>query len=402
MPGELHKFVIQDSFTMGNKIIIKTPEKETKNFNVAENLGKKSILDMISIPEDNRVYLWWRTLVIFCCLTSSYFYAFMAAFQDPTPGSFLAWINVIFEIIFLTSICIQFLVEFTPPGQLTPVKDITQISLRYLKGEFYKDFIPIIPLQMLNFGGDEKLFYIIKIMRLIKGLQVFDVAQIMVIIKKQYQKKLDHIIENDPEKAEDTTSDNNNISRLIAINNILRIFKLVLIILNISYFLGFGWYILCELTYRWNKDYLEAADAQFVNTETFIDYFKMEDQSDGRKAIIVMYYAFTSLSTVGFGDFSPRSDFERILCAIILLFGVAIFSYIMGNFINILDQYQNLNADLDEGDELARFFGLIRRFNDNVPLKLSLKEQIEKHFDYKWINDKNQAIDDQAEKDMLE
>ena len=53
MPGELQKFVIQDSFTMGNKIIIKTPEKETKNFNVAENLGKKGILDMISIPEDN-------------------------------------------------------------------------------------------------------------------------------------------------------------------------------------------------------------------------------------------------------------------------------------------------------------------------------------------------------------
>jgi hypothetical protein len=62
------------------------------------------------------------------------------------------------------------LVEYTPPGQLVPVKDITQISLRYLKGEFWKDFIPIIPLQMIDLGGDERLFYIIKIMRLIKGL----------------------------------------------------------------------------------------------------------------------------------------------------------------------------------------------------------------------------------------
>lgn len=62
------------------------------------------------------------------------------------------------------------MVEYTPPGQLVPVKDITQISLRYLKGEFWKDFIPIIPLQMIDLGGDERLFYIIKIMRLIKGL----------------------------------------------------------------------------------------------------------------------------------------------------------------------------------------------------------------------------------------
>lgn len=108
----------------------------------------------------------------------------------------------------------------------------------------------------MDLGGDEKLFYIIKIMRLIKGLQVFDVANIMEIIKKQYQKNLDHIIANRPDLAENTLLDNNNISRLITINNVLRIFKLVLIILNISYFLGFAWFIVCELSYRINLDYI--------------------------------------------------------------------------------------------------------------------------------------------------
>jgi hypothetical protein len=61
---------------------------------------------------------------------------------------------------------------------------------------------------------------------------------------------------------------------------------------------------------------------------------------------------FTSLSTVGFGDLHPRGDFERLACAFILLFGVAIFSYIMGIFIEILEQFQNYNADLDYGDSL--------------------------------------------------
>jgi hypothetical protein len=60
------------------------------------------------------------------------------------------------------------------------------------------------------------------------------------------------------------------------VNNVLRIFKLVLIILNISYFLGFGWFILCELTYRINKDYLETADSNFVNTEAFIPHFGLD------------------------------------------------------------------------------------------------------------------------------
>ena len=56
-------------------------------------------------------------------------------------------------------------------------------------------------------------------------------------------------------------------------------------------------------------------------------------------SIVLTYYAFTSLSTVGFGDYAPVSNVERIFCSIILLFGVAIFSYIMGNFIEILASF---------------------------------------------------------------
>jgi hypothetical protein len=77
----------------------------------------------------------------------------------------------------------------------------------------------------------------------------------------------------------------------------------------------------------------------------------------------VTYFAITSLSTVGFGDYHPRGDTERIVCAIILLFGVAIFSYIMSIFIEILDTIGQFNADLDDGDNLAKFFGILRQFN---------------------------------------
>ena len=49
------------------------------------------------------------------------------------------------------------------------------------------------------------------------------------------------------------------------------------------------------------------------------------------------YFSFTSLSTVGLGDFNPRSDYERLIISLILMFGVAVFSYVMGNFIEIID-----------------------------------------------------------------
>lgn len=56
------------------------------------------------------------------------------------------------------------------------------------------------------------------------------------------------------------------------------------------------------------------------------------------KGLLAIYYAFTSLSTVGFGDYNPKSNIERVLCAFILMFGVSIFSYIMGIFIEILGE----------------------------------------------------------------
>ena len=72
--------------------------------------------------------------------------------------------------------------------------------------------------------------------------------------------------------------------------------------------------------------------------------------------IIMTYYMFTTMSTVGFGDFHPISDLERLACTFVLVGGVAIFSVIMGNFIEIIDTFKSFNYDLDSGYDLMKFF----------------------------------------------
>jgi len=86
----------------------------------------------------------------------------------------------------------------------------------------------------------------------------------------------------------------------------------------------------------------------------------------------------------------------------ILLFGVAIFSYMMGIFIEILHSYKTLNAELDDGDNLTRFFGLISHFNKKAPMDIELKQKIEAFFDYKWSFDRNQAFDEEEEVAMMQ
>lgn len=121
----------------------------------------------------------------------------------------------------------------------------------------------------------------------------------------------------------------------------------------------------------------------------------MELQSAYFRLVAVTYFAFTSLSTVGFGDFHPRSDFERLLCAFILLFGVALFSIIMGSFCDILDEFKNFHAEIDNGDELVTFFLLLQKFNNREQIDLDLQRRIEAHFTYKWNNDKSYAFSEE-------
>lgn len=57
--------------------------------------------------------------------------------------------------------------------------------------------------------------------------------------------------------------------------------------------------------------------------------WKMDLDNGLLLTIKAMYFALTSLSTIGFGDFYPITDFERLLTSFVLLIGVMLFSYVL-------------------------------------------------------------------------
>lgn len=108
--------------------------------------------------------------------------------------------------------------------------------------------------------------------------------------------------------------------------------------------------------------------------------------------IKMVYFSFTSLTTVGFGDLHPKTDFERLFIAFGLMFGVSIFSYLMGTFIEMFDRYRSHNDSHEEADSLSRFFGILKRFNHNEDIDTTFKRKLESYFEFKWENDKNQIL----------
>lgn len=105
---------------------------------------------------------------------------------------------------------------------------------------------------------------------------------------------------------------------------------------------------------------------------------------------LLMYFAYTTLSTVGFGDFNPRSDSERLFCILILLLGVAIFGLILGNFDEIIRRFHNLDHEFENEDELNKFFDTLKhQYNDGIDFNIDLRRKFEKYFRYRWQHDRN-------------
>jgi hypothetical protein len=53
------------------------------------------------------------------------------------------------------------------------------------------------------------------------------------------------------------------------------------------------------------------------------------------------------------------------MVAITLLSGVALFSFIMGNFIAILNSSKSIYDEPEESEELSKFLQVLKRFNKN-------------------------------------
>ena len=129
--------------------------------------------------------------------------------------------------------------------------------------------------------------------------------------------------------------------------------------LFITFVLGIIWFIFSATTHmfifgvehdKFNLDYdIQNDDENGHNTSTFIqnENWDFAQHSITKKVIIATYFALTTLSTTGLGDFYPVSDTERLVGSIFFLSGVALFSFIIGELKYMIANFLKLDSDVD-------------------------------------------------------
>lgn len=139
--------------------------------------AQKCTSDQFAISENGIISLTWNFIEISGCITSTYIYSYLAAFGHDNDDYSIYHILAVFEGFFALSIIKNFITEYTPENETVPVRKIRDIAHRYFSNGFWVDLFCLVPFQMVFSVFTEKshLFYLIKALRIIKGIKIFNV-----------------------------------------------------------------------------------------------------------------------------------------------------------------------------------------------------------------------------------
>ncbi|HMB01277.1 MAG TPA: ion transporter [Spirochaetota bacterium] len=91
-----------------------------------------------------------------------------------------------------------------------------------------------------------------------------------------------------------------------------------------------------------------------------------------------IYWCITTLTTVGYGDITPQNNLERIYTMMVMILGVGIYGYVIGNISSLL-----ANIDVAKAGFLKKMEDISSFLNyKNVPLRL--QEKVRNYYNYLW------------------
>ena len=80
--------------------------------------------------------------------------------------------------------------------------------------------------------------------------------------------------------------------------------------------------------------------------DTWVVRCGLLNKSSWDQYVASYYWAFQTLTTVGFGDIAPKTFFERIIAIVWMVVGVGFYSFTIGNLSTILANIDRKSAIL--------------------------------------------------------
>lgn len=145
---------------------------------------------------------------------------------------------------------------------------------------------------------------------------------------------------------------------------VTRMIKVTCGIFFVTHLIGCFWYLVAWIGY------------DSVHPSSWVASHGIADADAATKYVASLYWAFSTLTTVGFGDISAKSNQERVFSIICMMVGVSWYAFVISTISSIINMFDRRNAEVKKKQRL------IQQFMSETKMPWPLRRRILKYFDY--------------------
>ena len=282
---------------------------------------------------------------------------------NVTSSAAWSYFEMVITLFFMADIFVTFNTGFYSKGAL--VTNRKQIAINYLKFWFWMDLVASIPYSWFIDGIVEKepsdssgvyqapqVLRLIKITRFLRVLRLLRLAKLKRILMK--------------------------IEDYIASNILATLFvfaRLLSVVFFIAHWTACWWF------------YIGSQDMD-TYPMTWITKAKIENKSNSEKYITSLYWAFTTMTTVGYGDITAITINEKIYAMFSMIVACGVFAYTVGSIGSLVSK-QNAMENAYREQVVA-----VNRYMRKKELPYDLQFRVRRYLEYVWENKKRNNLDE--------
>jgi hypothetical protein len=323
----------------------------------------------IFVPSSQRKIMWdllLGAIIVYSVLVITYRFSF-----NVDPDTSMTAVDGCVDVLFLVDMIVSFRTAFLDAdGVLNTLPwDITR---NYLKGWFIIDFLSTAPIDRIveagsseTSQGDTRAFKLVRFARLFRLLKL---ARMLKLFK---------LLQNAESNVE--------ISPVL-----IKIGSLCLRVCFLAHMVACIWHYIttvdqpddaCEAG-KLNCTVWNSTQHCFIRTHAQTWLSALPDDADADSIdkiyIAALYWVFTTMTTVGYGDIIPVNNLERVYAVAVMIFGATVFGYIVGSVAEL--------ANSGRQDPVLQCLIMLRHYSEEQNLSRNILRSIRRHYEF-WYQE---------------